>query len=130
LLPVIIAHLIFYVAFSFSGRGLIVSGYQDIDATYLQSLLGLHKVLLVDVRSNEEVARGVIPGAVHIPLSLIPVKADELEGEQPLVFYCHAGMRSAQACAFIANKGRTNIFNLQGGVIAWGKAGYPFEPKK
>ncbi|HQR50368.1 MAG TPA: rhodanese-like domain-containing protein [Methylophilaceae bacterium] len=107
-----------------------MSGYQDIDATYLQSLLGLHNVLLVDVRNNEEVARGVIPGAVHIPLSLIPVKADELGGEQPLVFYCHAGIRSAQACAFMASKGRDNIFNLQGGVIAWGKAGHPFEPKQ
>lgn len=93
-------------------------------------MLAQGNVLLIDVRKDEEVARGIIPGAVHIPLHLIPLKADELRsGEQPLVFYCHAGMRSAQACAFMVNQGRDQLFNLQGGVLAWGKAGYPFEPK-
>lgn len=89
-----------------------------------------HGVLLVDVRSNEEVAHGMIAGAQHIPLHLLPVRAEELNGDAPLVFYCHAGMRSAQACAFMANKGRTNLFNLQGGVLAWSSVGYPFKPKQ
>jgi rhodanese-related sulfurtransferase len=46
---------------------------------------------------------------------------------EPLVFFCHCGIRSAQAAAFVANKGRAHVFNLRGGVLAWGKAGYSFE---
>ena len=51
-------------------------------------------------------------------------------GDLPLVFYCHSGMRSAQASAYMTNKGRSNVYNLQGGILAWGKAGYPFEALK
>lgn len=103
--------------------------FKEIDAVELHAQLAKEKTLLVDVRNDDEVARGMIEGAIHIPLHLIPVRADELEGDVPLVFYCHAGMRSAQACAFMANKGRANISNLRGGVIAWGNAGYPFTKK-
>lgn len=93
-------------------------------------MLANQKVLLVDVRNPDEVARGVIQGATHVPLHLIPVKVDALKGDLPLVFYCHSGMRSAQASAFMTNKGRSNVYNLQGGILAWGKAGYPFEALK
>jgi rhodanese-related sulfurtransferase len=106
-----------------------MAGYKEIDASELHSMLAHSELLLVDVRNDDEVARGMIAGARHIPLHLLPLRIDELNGEVPVVFYCHAGMRSAQACAVMANKRRANLFNLQGGVMAWGKAGYPFVPK-
>lgn len=104
-------------------------GYKEIEASDLQSMMATSKVVLVDVRNDDEVARGIIPGATHLPLALLPVKYESLSGDEALVFYCHSGMRSAQAAAFIANKGRTNVFNLRGGVLAWGKAGFTFGPK-
>ena len=106
-----------------------MSGYKEIGATDLHTRMTSSKMVLVDVRSDEEVAKGMIKGAQHIPLALLPVKVDELKGDAPLVFYCHSGIRSAQACAFISDKGRSNVFNLQGGVLSWGKAGYPLIPK-
>jgi rhodanese-related sulfurtransferase len=106
-----------------------MAGYQEIDASELQPMLAQGKLILVDVRNDEEVARGMIAGACHIALHLLPVKFNELDGELPIVFYCHSGIRSAHACAFMASKGRGKLFNLQGGVLAWGKAGYPFVPK-
>lgn len=104
-------------------------GYIEIEAAELQKLLAGNDVLLVDVRTDDEASRGMIPGARHIPLHLIPLKLDELGGDQPLVFYCHSGMRSAQAGAFMSSKGRGNIYNLHGGILAWGKADYPIVPK-
>lgn len=101
-------------------------GYKEIEAEELQSLLSSSKVLLVDVRNDEEVARGIIPGASHIPLALLPLQYETLNGSDALVFYCHSGIRSAQAAAFIVSKGRGNVYNLRGGVLAWGKAGFPF----
>lgn len=104
-------------------------GYNELEASELFDMMAQHKVLLVDVRNNDEVARGIIPGASHIPLAMLPVQFESLNGNQALVFYCHSGLRSAQAAAFIASKGRDKVFNLHGGVLAWGKAGYPFGVK-
>lgn len=86
--------------------------------------------MLVDVRTDEEAARGIIHSALHIPLHTLPLRTEELEGENPLVFYCHSGIRSAQACSYLANQGRKNIFNLRGGVLGWGAAGYTLELKR
>ena len=107
-----------------------MTDYHDIEATELQTLMATQPILLVDVRSVEEMARGVIPGATPIPLPLIPLRLSDLQGTQPLVFYCHSGVRSAQACAFMAGQARGNLFNLRGGILAWGKAGYVFETIK
>ena len=106
-----------------------MSDYKNIDATELFILINEGNVRLVDVRNADEVARGIIAGARHIPLSLILASVDDLTaGSEALVFYCHSGIRSGQAASFIASHGRENVYNLQGGVLAWGRAGFPFAP--
>lgn len=107
-----------------------MASYQEIDSIRLQALISDSNVVLVDVRTDEEAARGIIHGAIHIPLHLIPLRTEELEGETPLVFYCHSGIRSAQASSFVASQGRENVFNLRGGVLGWGAAGFVLEPKR
>ena len=108
-----------------------MQNYQEIEANELHDLNTQQKLLLVDVRNDDEVARGIIPGAVHIPLAMIPAKLDSLlKGDEPLVLYCHSGIRSAQAAAYLVGNGRVAaVYNLRGGVLAWGKAGYAFGPK-
>jgi rhodanese-related sulfurtransferase len=99
-------------------------GIKEIDVAGLHSLLSEKKKLaLVDVRSENEVAYGVIEGALHLPLHLLPIKADELDKDVHTIFYCRSGARSAQACAFMAAKGHDNVYNLQGGIIAWAQSG-------
>jgi rhodanese-related sulfurtransferase len=41
-----------------------------------------------------------------------------------VVFYCHAGLRSAQAAGFVADQMEATIYNLRGGVLAWAAAGF------
>lgn len=106
-----------------------MSGYTEIDAEQLFDMLSNEKILLIDVRNEVEVSRGVIPGASHVPLAMIPVVYESLNNSDMLVFYCHSGIRSAQASAFVASKGRQQVYNLRGGVLAWGRAGYLFKPK-
>lgn len=96
---------------------------KEIDISELQTLRSKGSVRLVDVRTDAEVARGRIEGAQHIPLHLLPVKAHELEEGQTTVFYCQTGGRSAQACMYLAAKGRGNVYNLRGGIMAWMRAG-------
>lgn len=107
-----------------------MKNHSDIEAADLQQLLKKPNVLLVDVRNDDEVARGIITDAIHIQLSMLPVEYEKLVNADTVVFYCHSGVRSAHAADFAASKGLKNVFNLTGGVLAWGKAGYPFSAKK
>ena len=107
-----------------------MKSYSEIDATDLFDLITKPRVLLVDVRNDDEVARGVIPGAVHIQLAMLPIQYEKLMNANTVVFYCHSGVRSAHAADFAVNKGLKDVFNLVGGVLAWGKAGYDLSKKK
>ena len=54
-------------------------GCKEMDIATLQGLQKEGSVALVDVRTDAEVARGVIEGAKHIPLHMLPIKAQELD---------------------------------------------------
>jgi rhodanese-related sulfurtransferase len=86
---------------------------------------GKHQIHLIDVRTEGEVSRGVIDGAIHIPLHLLPLRASDIPQDRPVVIYCNSGARSAQACAFMAAKGFDNMHNLSGGIMAWARSGKP-----
>lgn len=103
-----------------------MNGYKEIDAESLYALMQQKKITLVDVRNDDEVARGIIPSAIHIGLAMLPVQHESLHVKEPVVIYCHSGIRSAQAAAFIASKGVEEVYNLRGGVLAWANAGYAF----
>jgi rhodanese-related sulfurtransferase len=104
--------------------------YTDIEATHLAEMIaGNQQFTLVDVRNDDEVARGIIQSAVHIPLMLLANEFTQLDPEKTIVFYCHSGIRSAQAVSFLANHGFDDLYNLRGGVLAWGREGYPFVAK-
>lgn len=106
-----------------------MSTYQEIEVKELFEMMANQPFLLVDVRNDDEVARGIIPSAVHIPLAMLPVQYEPLTKIENIVFYCHSGVRSAHAAAFVSSKGCKNVYNLIGGVLAWAKAGHLFVPK-
>lgn len=81
-------------------------------------------LVVLDVREDNEWAEGHLDGAVHIPLQQLPGRVDELpEGRQVLAM-CHAGGRSAQATAYLCERG-VDAVNLDGGIVAWERAGRP-----
>ena len=102
-----------------------MSGFENIDVVKLQAMLALKHIRLVDVRTDLEIARGFIQGAVKLPLHLFPMRLHELDNAMPTVFYCQLGGRSAQAAAFAAAQGFAEVYNLQGGVNAWAQSGQP-----
>lgn len=103
-----------------------MKNYSDIEAADLPNLMTQPKVVLVDVRNDDEVIRGIIPGAIHIQLSMLPVEYEKLANANTVVFYCHSGIRSAHAADFATSKGLKDVYNLVGGVVAWGRAGNAF----
>jgi rhodanese-related sulfurtransferase len=83
---------------------------------------------LLDVRTDAEVARGKIPQGDSLPLHLLPLRLGGMDKNSPTVFYCQTGGRSAQAAAFAAANGFADVYNLEGGIMAWLRAGLPIEP--
>ena len=87
------------------------------------------KLLLVDVREPHEWAAGRLPGSVHIPLGTLPQRTGEIPADVTPVFICAGGVRSMNACRFLASQGRDAI-NLSGGVMAWSQEfGAPPKPE-
>ena len=81
-------------------------------------------VTVLDVREPIEWHHGHIEGAVHVPLTEVPGRVDELPTDQQLLVVCKVGGRSSQATAFLREKGFEAI-NLAGGMIDWAEAGRP-----
>jgi rhodanese-related sulfurtransferase len=103
---------------------------QEIDASTLENRIDAgDDFLLLDIRSAGELAQGVLPNAVHIPMHLIPLRLSELPKDKDVILYCHSGARSYHACAYLAQQGYTNAVNLRGGILAWARSGYRLETR-
>lgn len=102
-----------------------MTGFRNINVAELEEMLQRDNVRLVDVRTDAEVVRGRIPRGESLPLHLMPLRISELEKNRPIVFYCQMGGRSAQAAAFAAANGFSEVYNLQSGIAAWMQAGLP-----
>ncbi|GGN04308.1 hypothetical protein GCM10007092_18510 [Thermus composti] len=81
--------------------------------------------LVVDVRMPEEFAQGHVPGAVNLPLEEVARWAESLPKDKPVYLYCRSGNRSQKAAEYLKGKGYTNLYNVEGGVLAIARAGYP-----
>ena len=70
---------------------------------------------IIDVRSPAEFMDGAYPGAVNIPLNLIPVKMPELgPKDAPIILYCASGARSGHAARILRQAGFTDVTNAGG----------------
>lgn len=49
----------------------------------------------------------------------LPTRLNELNPEQKIIIHCHRGGRSRRAVEFLMQQGFKNVFNLQGGIVAW-----------
>jgi rhodanese-related sulfurtransferase len=100
-----------------------VAEFKNITVAELPNLIAGGKAQLVDVRTDAEIARGRIAGAICLPLHLLPLRLQDLDKKKTTVFYCQMGGRSGQAAAFAAAQGLGDVYNLQGGITAWAHAG-------
>ncbi len=74
---------------------------------------------LIDVRELHEFENANIQG-ILIPLGEIPARYAEISKDKKVIIHCRSGVRSANAISFLEqNFGYTNLYNLEGGIIAW-----------
>ncbi len=91
--------------------------------------------LVLDTRAHSDRERfGVIPGAIHVPRTVVEWRFDPANGylhpsmrsfDQPLVLVCDCGYSSSLAAANLVRLGFANVADLIGGHTAWAAAGLP-----
>ena len=79
---------------------------------------------LLDVRNEWEHQLARLPDQALIPLHELPSRLDEVQPPQGalLVAYCHHGVRSLSAAAFLRNAGFAEAVSLAGGIDRWSLA--------
>ena len=92
----------------------------DITPRELAALLGTPaRPVLLDVREPHEWAVARLPEARLAPLDSLPAAARALDRAAPLVVYCHHGVRSDAAAAWLRDHGFSHVRNLLGGIDRW-----------
>lgn len=121
---------------------LLVEARSRLDRLEPEEALAAQKdgALLIDTRSQDERRRtGVIPGSLHVPLSVLPWRLDPasdpayrspyIEGlEQRLVLVCEHGYSTSLAAAMLQDLGFSRATDLSGGFSAWHERGLPVRP--
>jgi rhodanese-related sulfurtransferase len=73
---------------------------------------------LVDVREQVEYETCHIDG-VLVPLGTLAGRMDEFERSAHIVVHCRSGVRSAKAVVAMRRAGFENVWNVNGGILAW-----------
>ncbi|MFC4558582.1 rhodanese-like domain-containing protein [Virgibacillus kekensis] len=73
---------------------------------------------VIDVREDEEVEAGKIPGAKHIPLAEIPESVSKLDKDKEYILVCRSGRRSMNAALYLDEYGY-KVSNMTGGMLEW-----------
>jgi rhodanese-related sulfurtransferase len=82
---------------------------------------------VVDVREAYEREAGYIDGSQHIQLVDLAGRAQELDRERPVVFYCRVGARSEMAAQAFRAAG-IQAHSMSGGLARWAVEGKPLAP--
>lgn len=78
------------------------------------------EIQLVDVREDYEREICKLENDVHISLNRIPDKSNLIASDKKVLFYCRSGVRSARAIEYLEeNYHFDNLYNLEGGILAW-----------
>jgi rhodanese-related sulfurtransferase len=85
------------------------------------------KLLVVDVREDNEWAKDHLPGAMHIGKGIIERDAEAQLPDKgaEIILYCGGGFRSALAADSLQKMGYTNVLSMDGGIRDWRAKGYP-----
>jgi rhodanese-related sulfurtransferase len=104
--------------------------FNEVTDVYPQEVLeNKANLKLIDVREISEFngELGHVPTSELVVLNTIPAEIERLPKDQPIVFICRSGGRSSQAAAFTISKGFTDVYNMQGGMLAWNSLMLPTE---
>jgi rhodanese-related sulfurtransferase len=94
--------------------------WDDVAPAAAAELFARGDLRALDVRSPQETAQGILPGAMLVPIDQLEQRVREIPRDgRPTLVYCAGGGRSAAACEFLSSQGFVGLMNLQGGIGSW-----------
>src|SRR5215831_3153198 len=102
-----------------SRPGLLEHADRITAVTVAEELASSSPPLVLDVRAPGERAEKRIEGSLHIPLSHLRKRLDEIPRDRPIVVQCAGGYRSAIAASLLRQNGFHHVTDLVGGIAAW-----------
>ncbi|CAJ1763568.1 rhodanese-like domain-containing protein [Aeromonas veronii] len=96
-------------------------------------LINRENATVVDIRSQEEYAKGHLAGAQHLPLTQIesnnlgPV---EKHKDAPIIVVCESGMTAGGAGRQLSKAGFKQVYVLGGGMAQWRAENLPVTKKR
>lgn len=100
---------------------------EDVAPEAVSDLHARGEITLIDVREPYEHEAGHIAGSRRVDPADLPAFAGEIAKDEPVVFYCRTGARSAMATQAFRASGYSAA-NMAGGMVAWAEKGMPIEP--
>lgn len=100
---------------------------KDVDVAEFAAMVEEGQGALIDVRTPEEYAEGHLKGCTLMDFNG-PAFRDEvatLDRERPVYVYCRSGARSGRAADIMKEMGFKQVYNLEGGILAWQRQGMP-----
>jgi thiosulfate/3-mercaptopyruvate sulfurtransferase len=93
--------------------------YRDVEPDALSVVMEIPDLTIIDQRDEATRRLGELPGAVAPSDALIARLVRQRRDNPPVLVYCYQGIQSRELCAFLAQLGLQQIFNLAGGWDAW-----------
>jgi molybdopterin/thiamine biosynthesis adenylyltransferase/rhodanese-related sulfurtransferase len=103
------------------------AGVREVDARE-SARLSEHGAVLIDIREQDEVDQGIIPGAVHIPRGFLEMRIEEAvrDHDTPVIVYCAGGVRSIFGAEALSELGYRDVASMAGGFSGWKSSGLPW----
>jgi molybdopterin/thiamine biosynthesis adenylyltransferase/rhodanese-related sulfurtransferase len=104
----------------------VKSQIEEVDPSEVKELID-EGVAIIDVRETEEVDRGHLPGAKHVPRSYLETRIEGVVPDRatPIILYCQSGNRSAYGARTLTEDlGYENVRSMTGGITLWKDRGF------
>lgn len=106
----------------------VAKGFRTVTPSEAQQLINSRKgLVMIDVRTPQELANGVIKGSHNVPLWPVMQGKLNLPKDTPLLVICAVGGRSYAAGQALVKWGFQEVYNLKGGIDGWKQAGLPLQ---
>jgi rhodanese-related sulfurtransferase len=93
----------------------------------MQAIDNHEAVILLDVRTSAEFARGKIEGAINIPVDEVESRIEKVITDKTatIYVYCLSASRSPIAVEIMENLGYQHVYNMDPGLLGWRAYHYP-----
>jgi rhodanese-related sulfurtransferase len=117
-----VVFLFVLLAFIGCGSNNNSGGFKNIVTKEFQQKINEKNVVLLDVRTPQEIADGHIKGTtLFLDISNPDFEKNiiSLDKTKTYLVYCRSGARSSRTASYMTNNGFENVYNLSGGILSW-----------